>query len=268
MRKCPTKRCSVHPLSQAALRQQIVRLQAKNATRDDTGPRRRRGLGSSDTHGSRARRTVGFEATGRLSISSIRLPIACDARIVDCGPRPFTWRTRNSDSQSDAEHMVAGHRRPVHLTDHAGLLKAISADTLRPLVAEHAAAAIRWMNADHGDPWQRAYLKAEAERASDLVMDWLTLESARQPFQVAAVEEEVHIVVGDLPLKVRADRIDRVPGGDLLIDSRLARSQQQAGKAPGRSSRSYRSMPRSAQRSSSVRYSRSCAGRHWASREG
>jgi hypothetical protein len=94
----------------------------------------------------------------------------------------------------------------------------MSAGTLRPLVADHAAAAIRWMSADHGDPWQRAYLKAEAERASDLVIDWLTLESVRQPFQVAAVEEEIHIVVGDLPLKVRADRIDRVPGGDLLID--------------------------------------------------
>ena len=110
---------------------------------------------------------------------------------------------------------IGGH---IHLKDHADLLKAISTGALRPLVAEHAAAAIRWMNADHGDPWQRAYLKAEAERASDLVMDWLTLESARQPFQVAAVEEEIHIIVGDLPLKVRADRIDRIPGGDLLID--------------------------------------------------
>jgi ATP-dependent helicase/nuclease subunit B len=106
----------------------------------------------------------------------------------------------------------------VHLRSHTDLVKASSMGTLRPLVAEHAAAAIRWLNADHGDPWQRAYLKAEEERATDLVMDWLALESARQPFQVTTVEEKITLQVGDLSLRVRADRIDQVAGGELLID--------------------------------------------------
>jgi probable DNA repair protein len=110
---------------------------------------------------------------------------------------------------------AGGH---VHLTSHADLLNAISAGTLRPLVAEHTAAAIRSLNAEHGDPWQRAYLKAEEDRAIDLVMDWLTMETARQPFQVARVEERATIQVGDLALSVRADRIDQVAGGELLID--------------------------------------------------
>jgi probable DNA repair protein len=106
----------------------------------------------------------------------------------------------------------------VHLTSHADLLNATAAGTLQPLVAQHTAAAIRSMHAEHGDRWQRAYLKAEEERAIDLVMDWLALESTRQPFQIVAVEEKATIQVGDLSLRVRADRIDQVAGGELLID--------------------------------------------------
>jgi RecB family exonuclease len=74
------------------------------------------------------------------------------------------------------------------------------------------------LNAESGDPWQRAYLKAEEERAIDLVMDWLEIEVLRQPFQIASVEEKATIQVGDLSLGVRADRIDQVAGGKLLID--------------------------------------------------
>jgi RecB family exonuclease len=106
----------------------------------------------------------------------------------------------------------------VHLTSHRDLLNAAFTGTLRPLVAEHTAAAIRWLNAEHADSWQRAYLKAEEERVIDLVMDWLAVESARQPFQVAAAEQKTNIHVGDLTLDIRADRIDTVPGGALLID--------------------------------------------------
>jgi probable DNA repair protein len=105
-----------------------------------------------------------------------------------------------------------------HLTGHADLLKAAHAGTLRPLVAEHAAAAIRSMDAEDAQPWQRAYLKAEEERAVELVMDWLEVESQRQPFQIVTVEQKTTVQVGNLALSVRADRIDRVPGGELLID--------------------------------------------------
>jgi RecB family exonuclease len=110
---------------------------------------------------------------------------------------------------------IGGH---AHLTSHADLLNAAQAGTLHPLVAQHAAAAIRSMHAEHGDRWQRAYLKAEEERAIDLVMDWLALESARQRFEIVAVEKKIDIFVGELALRVRADRIDKVPGGELLID--------------------------------------------------
>jgi ATP-dependent helicase/nuclease subunit B len=110
---------------------------------------------------------------------------------------------------------IAGYR---HITGHSDLLNAAFAETLRPLVAEHAAAAIRSMGAEDIESWQRAYLKAEEERVIELVMDWLAVEATRQPFHVVAVEQKKTIQVGDLALSVRADRIDRVSGGELLID--------------------------------------------------
>lgn len=105
-----------------------------------------------------------------------------------------------------------------HLTSHADLLHVTATGTLRPLVAGHTAAAMRWLGAECGDPWQRAYLKAEEERTIDLVLDWLAIEATRQPFHVAQVEERSSIFVGELALTVRADRIDDVAGGKLLID--------------------------------------------------
>jgi ATP-dependent helicase/nuclease subunit B len=105
-----------------------------------------------------------------------------------------------------------------HLSGQADLRDAMMTDTLRPLVAAHTEAAMRWLNPAHGDPWQRAYLKAEKERTVNLVLDWLAIEADRQPFQVDQVEQKIELVVGGLALKVRADRIDEVPGGKLLID--------------------------------------------------
>jgi ATP-dependent helicase/nuclease subunit B len=105
-----------------------------------------------------------------------------------------------------------------HLTGHEDLLHAMSTGTLRPLVARHTAAAVRELDIAYEDPWQRAYLKAEEDRTIELVIDWLELESKRQPFHVAEVEERGTIFVGDLALKIRADRIDHVADGRLLID--------------------------------------------------
>lgn len=105
-----------------------------------------------------------------------------------------------------------------HFTDHADLVQAITSGTLQPLVARQTATAIGGLGIVCVDAWQRAYLKAEEERTIDLVMDWLELESKRQPFQVARVEERETLLVGDLALKVRADRIDKVAHGTLLID--------------------------------------------------
>lgn len=70
------------------------------------------------------------------------------------------------------------------------------------------------------DPWQIAYLAAEKRRLQVRLAEWLACEARRQPFTVEACEQslpDVHI--GDLRLKLRADRIDLLPDGShLLLD--------------------------------------------------
>lgn len=78
-----------------------------------------------------------------------------------------------------------------------------------PLVQQHSA-----------DTWLRVYLDAEQQRLTVRLKEWLDCEAVRQPFTVASVEQELQDVdVGGLKLRLRADRIDRLPdGGHLLID--------------------------------------------------
>lgn len=105
-----------------------------------------------------------------------------------------------------------------HPHDLASLRQAMTSDTLRPFVATHAAQAFRELQVDRSAPWQRAYLAAEQARLVDLVMDWLHYEARRRDFRIAAVEENLPLHLGELSLHVRADRVDEVAGGHLLID--------------------------------------------------
>ncbi len=66
--------------------------------------------------------------------------------------------------------------------------------------------------------WSAAYLLAERTRIIGLLEEWLAYEAERPPFSVAWRETPIDASVGDLKLKLRADRIDRIDGGQLLID--------------------------------------------------
>lgn len=112
-------------------------------------------------------------------------------------------------------HDIAGQK---HLRSHADLVEASASQTLRALVNAHMDASFRALGAETSERWQRAYLAAERERVVNLVMEWLNYECGRHPFVVAAVEKKITVQVGDLALNVRADRIDRVKDGHLLID--------------------------------------------------
>jgi RecB family exonuclease len=68
------------------------------------------------------------------------------------------------------------------------------------------------------EKWSRAYLQAEGERVVKLVEEWLAYEERRPPFLVAQQEQKISASVGELTLKLRADRIDEIEGGRLLID--------------------------------------------------
>jgi probable DNA repair protein len=61
------------------------------------------------------------------------------------------------------------------------------------------------------------YLELEEERLTRLITEWLNYEATRVPFEVAGTEVDNTIVLGDLTLQVRIDRIDRLNDGTLLV---------------------------------------------------
>jgi probable DNA repair protein len=59
----------------------------------------------------------------------------------------------------------------------------------------------------------------ERERLERLIYDWLTTVERQRtvPFTVESAEQEIHITIGGLPLRVRLDRIDRLPNGAVVL---------------------------------------------------
>ena len=105
------------------------------------------------------------------------------------------------------------------------LLAAIKENRLRDVLKSAIDGVFARFVRKHGlelsdDPWMAAYLESEKQRLHVRIGEWLKHEAERVPFEVEAAEktlDDVH--VGDLKLRLRADRIDRV--GDnkhLLID--------------------------------------------------
>ncbi len=57
----------------------------------------------------------------------------------------------------------------------------------------------------------------EKQRLTRLILEWLEQEKLRQPFEVVALEQEVHTSVNGLNLHLYIDRIDRQPDGSCCI---------------------------------------------------
>ena len=56
---------------------------------------------------------------------------------------------------------------------------------------------------------EEPFAELERERLAKLAREWLEVERARPPFEVAALEEKRTLAVGGLELNGRIDRIDR-----------------------------------------------------------
>ncbi len=101
------------------------------------------------------------------------------------------------------------------------IVTAIATKQLPGLLVAHIDAAIEEkFSSSPRDPWQQACLAAEKRRLKTRIEAWLNLEADRQPFTVEACEEKLPDVhVGDLRLRLRADRIDLLADNTrLLID--------------------------------------------------
>ena len=101
-------------------------------------------------------------------------------------------------------------------------------DTLRAMTAEERYEALDWCIAKgfektleaSATAWDTAYLDVQHKRLRRVLSGWLDLELERRlPFEVKLSEKEFKDVrVGPLRLSVRMDRVDKVEGGEVLID--------------------------------------------------
>ena len=102
------------------------------------------------------------------------------------------------------------------LKSHAGLLSTGN-DRLSAIVGMTVAAEINDLS-EHRRALGRPLLAAiEKARLKRLVMEWLTTEKQRQPFTVLEREESRRVTVGGIELRTRADRVDRLDSGELVI---------------------------------------------------
>lgn len=114
------------------------------------------------------------------------------------------------------------------LKDRDSLIEARGSKRLREIVERHVDQAMHKyrsprtaqpVEAKHDrDEWSDAYLEAERRRVIQLLENWLAYEAERMPFTVEHSEQKLQVSVGDLKLSLRADRVDRVHDGRLLID--------------------------------------------------
>ncbi len=98
-----------------------------------------------------------------------------------------------------------------------------SRDALSRASAAERAAAIREAAhtgcAELSRDGRENLVELEQQRVEAVLEDWIELDCERGDFVVEAIEKEVDLRPAGLPLRARADRIDRLPGGErVLID--------------------------------------------------
>ena len=89
-------------------------------------------------------------------------------------------------------------------------LRELNPNQLAELVAQHVHAALK----DLGD---RPGSTLERRRLKTLLLDWLGIEAARDPFVVLAIEDKRDIAIAGLQIRTRTDRVDTLPDGRTII---------------------------------------------------
>lgn len=102
------------------------------------------------------------------------------------------------------------------LRSHQGLLS-MSEEELADLVRSQAASEIRKFSGRRRVLRNTRFAAIEEERIERLIGAWLLLEKQRQPFTMLQQEEGRRVTLGGLHLNIRADRVDRLETGELVI---------------------------------------------------
>lgn len=60
-------------------------------------------------------------------------------------------------------------------------------------------------------------IEVEKKCLNQLILKWMQLEKSRLPFEIVSLEKKCEVCFGDLKLKLRIDRIDRLADGTIMI---------------------------------------------------
>jgi hypothetical protein len=82
-----------------------------------------------------------------------------------------------------------------------------------PVILKHAFSRLE----PHADHTLKSLLQLEKRRVSELLREVVRLDSSRHDFRVTALESSLELVIDQLRLRLRVDRIDEVDAGELVI---------------------------------------------------
>ncbi len=102
------------------------------------------------------------------------------------------------------------------LQSHEKLMSA-HADRLKALVQNAVQESIEEMALKRRALHQPRFTAIEQARLERIITEWLELEKQRQPFTVLRQEEERKVAVGGVDVTIRADRVDRLEDGTVIV---------------------------------------------------
>ena len=102
------------------------------------------------------------------------------------------------------------------LTDRASI-SALHGDGLRQFLLHHVRAAERSLHDMRTMELPEHIRSAERECVVQILTEWMEVERSRGDFSVAVTEGEETLQLERLPLRLRIDRVDRLPDGRLLL---------------------------------------------------
>ena len=98
-------------------------------------------------------------------------------------------------------------------------LKQLSSDQIRKEIRDSVETALTDFHSGKSVIREAQFQTLELDRLEKLLTEWLDVERAREPFIVAAREQDMKLTLGGISVKTRVDRIDKLDGGELaLID--------------------------------------------------
>ena len=156
----------------------------------------------------------------RVGTSLFKLQAACPFRAfaeLRLGARPPD-QPQPGLNALDRGQLVHGILERVwgQLRSHRALVT-ISEEKLADLVRSQASAEIQDFSRHRRALRSPRFAAIEQERMERVVGQWLLLEKQRQPFRMLEREEGRRVTLGGLQLTVRADRVDRLEDGELVI---------------------------------------------------